>query len=277
MWDKVTHQWLRIPYTLHVRTDKKVKKPRATVLFLHGIGNSGASWDSVIERLPKDIRLVTIDLLGFGESRQPRWATYDAKIQAHAVLATYLKLRISGQVIIVGHSLGGLIAVEITKRYPLLVKELILYGPPFYKVDETKRRLIPSADKLLRDLYGLVKNHPEEFLKITLLAAKFGLVNKSFSVTKDTVALYMNALEASIINQTSLEDAVKLKVPIHILHGRFDTVVISKNLQYLAKRNSNVTVTTVTAAHEVVGVIAVKAVAKAVDDAINRHQPATMV
>src|SRR5688500_11433144 len=106
MWDKVIHRWLGLPYTLHVRVDHRPKKARATVLFLHGIGNSGAAWNDVINKLPDDVRFVTIDLLGFGNSKQPVWATYDAKIQARAILATYLKLRIRGRVIIVGHSLG---------------------------------------------------------------------------------------------------------------------------------------------------------------------------
>lgn len=277
MWDKVAHKWLKIPYTLHVRTDQKVKSPRATVVFLHGIGNSGASWDDVTKKLPTDVRLVTIDLLGFGESKQPRWAKYDVALQARAVLATYFKLRITGQVIIVGHSLGGLIAVEIAKRYPLLVKELILYGPPFYKVDEVKRRIVPSADAMLRELYRLVQRHPEEFLQIATIAVKFGLANKTFGVNSDNVEVYMNALEASIINQTSLNDAITLRVPTHILYGRFDTVVVSKNLRYLENHNSNVHLTAVTAGHEVIGKAATNAVAKAVSEAIYRHSKKSMV
>jgi len=247
--NEVFHKWLRIPYTLHVHTDQKVANPRATVLFLHGIGNSGAAWDEIIDGLPKDLRLITIDLLGFGESQRPDWAVYSAKTQARSVMATFLKLRLRGQIIIVGHSLGSLVAVEIAKRYPLLVRSMVLFSPPFYKLDSTK----PSPDKALREIYTLAQKHPGQFLRISSMAVKLGLTNKSFSLTEDEAPLFMNALEASIVNQTSLKDAAKLTVPIHILYGQFDPVVIGKNIRTLAKTNPNISARSVLAAHEFKG------------------------
>jgi pimeloyl-ACP methyl ester carboxylesterase len=272
MWDTLAHRWFKIPYALYVSTYSKAKKPRATILFIHGIGNSGAAWEGVIAQLPDDLRLVTIDLLGFGESKRPAWLVYDAKTQARSVLATYLKLRLSGKVIVVGHSLGALVAIEIAKRYPLLVKALVLYGPPFYKVDATKKYLLASSDKLLRDLYRLVKNHPHETVKIAALALKLGLVNKTFRLTHETAPAYVNALEASIINQTSLSDALKITAPTQIIYGRFDPVVLLKNLRFIEKHNPRVHVTTILAAHEVQGTVATKAVVDAILEAVNNKR-----
>jgi pimeloyl-ACP methyl ester carboxylesterase len=254
IWDEVTHRWLRIPYTLHVHEDVRgAKKPRATILFIHGIGNSGAAWDEVIKQLPDDLRLVSIDLLGFGNSQSPAWAIYNVKTQARAILATYLKLRISGQVTIVGHSLGALVAVEIAKRYPLLVKSLILCSPPFYRDDEVKKRLFPESDQLLKTLYRRMVSRPEELLVVSRAAKRLGVVNRSFNLTKHNAASFTNALEASIINQTSLQDAVKLKTPTYVLYGQLDPVVIQKHLRYLAAHNPNVELQAVIAGHEVVG------------------------
>jgi len=266
MWDTFAHRWLRLPYTLHIHQDVRgAKKPRATVLFIHGIGNTGASWQDVMEALPPDLRLVSIDLLGFGQSKSPVWAVYDAKTQARSVLATYLKLRLSGQVIIVGHSLGALVAVEIAKRYPLLVKSIILCSPPFYREDPVKRRLFPESDRTLRRLYARMVTHPEELLALSRIFKRLGLVNKSFNLTRDNSASYISALEASIINQTAFDDAVRLKVPTYIFHGRLDPIVIYRNLKTVAQRNPNITLTTVLAAHEVEGLY-VNAIAKTIDE-----------
>lgn len=276
MWDTLTHRWLRVPYSLHATIDQRVKKPRATVLFIHGIGNSGEAWTDVIAALPRDVRLVSIDLLGFGKSQRPTWAIYNAKTQARAVLATYLKLRISGQVIIVGHSLGALVAVEIAKRYPLLVKLLVLCSPPFYREDPVKKRMLPSGDKILTTFYRYIKKNPDDFIKISKVAMRLGMVNKSFSIDRDSAPVYMNALESSIINQTSLDDAIKLKVPTHVLYGRLDPVVIYKNIRYLASNNHNVRVTTVLAAHEVQGLLldaAIRAVKEAIDGVTVKKLP----
>lgn len=273
MLDKIVHQWLRVPYSLHVHTDQRVKKPRATILFIHGIGNSGTAWDDVISRLPSDLRLVTIDLLGFGHSQRPSWIVYDAATQARSVIATFLKLRIRGKVIIVGHSLGSLVAVEIAKRYPLLVKSLILCSPPFYHLDTEKKQLFPSSDRILNDLYRQVKKHPEEVVKLAAFALKLGLVNKSFSLTHNDAPAYMNALEASIINQTSLNDAIRLKVPMQILYGKLDPVVVLKNLRTLERSNASATVTTLLAAHEVQGATFIRAVTDAINQATGSSKP----
>ncbi|HEX6416227.1 MAG TPA: alpha/beta hydrolase [Candidatus Saccharimonadales bacterium] len=252
MWNDALHRWLRVPYTLNVRLRKRVKRPKATVLFIHGIGASGAMWDEVIKDLSKDVDIVTIDLLGFGRSPRPTWAVYSAKTQARSVVATILKLRLRGRVILVGHSLGALVAVETAKRYPLLIKSLILCSPPFYSNRETKL-ILSNPDKVLRNMYVAAQKHPDQIVKISALALKYGLVNKAFDVTSDNVDSYVAALEASIINQTSLEDAKRLRLPTHIIHGRFDPVVIKKNLKEVMKQNPNVTFSQILAGHEVKG------------------------
>ena len=273
MWDLVIHKWLRVPYTLHVTVDRKVKKPRATVVFLHGIGLSAQSWNEVIDKLPDDIRVITVDLLGFGQSPKPHWAIYSVRLQSRMIIATFLRLRINGPVILVGHSLGALVSVEIAKRYPLLVRSMILCSPPFYKQDALTKRLIPHAENVLKDIYKAIHKNPEQFVKISQLAAKYGLVNKSFSLTNDDVHSYIGALEASIINQTSLRDAVKItSAPMQIIYGALDTVVIGKNLKYIARHNPNATFTTVMAGHEVRGLY-VPVVVKAVQSAIDSKKP----
>jgi len=269
MWDQIIHKWLRVPYTLHVSVDRKVRRPRATVVFIHGIGHSGVVWQEIIERLPADIRCISIDLLGFGQSPKPHWAIYSVRLQAKMFIATFLRLGIKGPVTLVGHSLGGLVSVEIARKYPMLVRSLVLCSPPFYRPDPAVRKLLPHTDVILKDIYRAIHNNPDQFLKISALAVKYGLVNKSYNVTEDDVHSYMGALEASIINQTSLEDAIKIKKPIQVIYGALDAVVVGRNLKYLVKHNPNASLTTIIAGHEMVRLY-VPAVVKAITTAISR-------
>ena len=158
-------------------------------------------------------------------------------------------------------------AVEIAKRYPLLVKSLILCSPPFYKLDEAERRLLPRTDTILRDMYNAALKYPEQFVKLSALAVKYKLVSKTLDINKDNVDTYMAALEATIVNQSSLRDAKKLKLPIYILRGTLDPVVINRNLKELAKANKNVTLKNVAASHEVYGLF-IPAVVKAIRETI---------
>ncbi len=262
MLDRIIHRWLRIPYTLNVRHYHKHKKPRATILFIHGIGNTGDAWCEVIAKVPPDVRVITIDLLGFGESPRPQWAVYDAKTQARSVLATYLKLGITTRLIIVGHSLGSLVAIEIAKRYPQLVDSMILCSPPLYDTSDTKTTW-PRSDKMLRDLYRTVERYPGDFVRLSAFAMKYALINPSFNVTTENVSSYMATLGASIVNQTSYTDAFRLKTPTIMIRGTLDLLVITKNLKHVAKANPNVQLRSIVAGHEIKGVF-VHAIVKAI-------------
>lgn len=250
--DLFIHKWLRRPYTLHSHVTKRVKNPRASVLLIHGIGTSSDVWDKITAKLPADINVATVDLLGFGLSPRPRWAVYDAQLQARAVASTYRKLRRRGPVIIVGHSLGALVAVELAKLYPSMARSLVLCSPPFYTAD-TKARTVAANQKILTSIYGAVQAHPDQFMKISRIAAKYNLINRAFTVDDDNVHAYMSALEASVVNQTAYDDIQKLRIPITIAYGTLDAVVIAKHFKRLAKTMPNITTKSVVAAHELRG------------------------
>lgn len=246
------HRYLRVPYALNVREFQSPKRPKATYVFIHGIGNTLHAWDEVVEKMPDDVRLIGVDLLGFGKSPKPTWAVYNAKTQARSLGLTLLGLRMVHQPIIVGHSLGALVAVEVARRYPLLPKRLVLCSPPFYKPSAEGKKL-PSSDDMLRQLYMVAKKYPERLEALSPMAVKLGLANQTLNITKDNVTSYIGALESSIINQTSLQDIERLKLPIDIMYGTFDPVVVKKHISMLAKNKKNITASWLLAGHEVVG------------------------
>lgn len=248
------HRYLGIPHRMHVRDDRGgAGNPAATVVFVHGIGNTGASWDGVIADLPPTVRVITVDLLGFGASPKPEWLRYNVREQARALRHTLRSLRVHGRLIVVGHSLGTLIAIEYAKRYPHHTSSLILCAPPLYTSAETKRDGVRlKADDMLRRLYVRVANgRGERLLKFAALAKRYKLVAPTFSLSDENVGAYMATLSASIVQQTSLADALELKLPVHIIRGRFDPLVIAKNLKTLTNKNSFVSLGVVMAGHEI--------------------------
>ncbi|HEY8992423.1 MAG TPA: alpha/beta fold hydrolase [Candidatus Microsaccharimonas sp.] len=252
MLDTLIHKYLRLPYRLNVHTDQKTKSPRATVLLLHGIGNSGAIWDMVVDQLPNDLRIVSMDLLGFGRSPKPEWLQYNVEVQARSVIATLAGLGIRQPLIIVGHSLGSLTAVEIAKLSPRMVKSLILCSPPLYS-NEISKKLMIDQTKILKQFYRIILKNSHRIIKAAPVGTKFNLVGKIFNINSHNANAYMGALESSIMEQTSLEDIVKIKKPIHMIHGSFDPVVIKKNLTKVLRANDQATLSVVRAGHEMVG------------------------
>lgn len=247
------HRYLRIPYTLHTHEFRSPKNPKMTFVLIHGIGNSLHAWDEVVAKMPKDVRIIGIDLLGFGESPKPDWAVYNAKTQARSVGLTLLGLRIPPkQVVLVGHSLGALVAVEVARRYPLLPQRLVLCSPPFYaRNQEGKKRL--SGDEALKSLYLFAKDHPNQLMQLSALAVKLGIVSKVSNVTPENISSYIATLESCIINQTTLQDVQKLTLPIDIFYGTFDPVVIKKHVTMLDKNSNTITARRIAAGHEILG------------------------
>ena len=266
--DTVIHKWLKVPYTLHVTKFATPKRPKATFVLIHGIGNSAKAWDEVVSYLPDNVRVIGIDLLGFGQSPRPGWIKYDARTQARAVGATLLKLRLTQRPTLVGHSLGSLVAIEVAKRYPFLAKNLILCSPPFYKQTAEKRRLL-QRDEILKDLYRRAKKFPQTLESISPLIVKLKLATKAFDVNAGNVSTYFEALESSMVNQTSLEDATRLNLPMTIMYGTLDPVVIGSHIQKLAKSNSNVTAKKIVTGHELMGRYT-KFVAQTMSDSVKK-------
>ena len=107
--------------------------PRGPVLlFLHGITGSRRYFDRKVRPLERDYRLVMPDLLGFGLSPKP-YVEYTLDLFRDSVRA-FLEERglAEAPLTIVGHSLGGLIALQYAARYPEHVRRMILVSLPRY-------------------------------------------------------------------------------------------------------------------------------------------------
>ena len=244
--DTIFHKWLKIPYLLHVRKVLKVKNAKQTVVFIHGLGSTGEMWQPVIDGLAKDVSLLSVDLLGFGSSPRPAWETYNVALQARSLSATLRRQKLSGPIIIVGHSLGALVAIEFAKTYPQMTKSLVLCSPPVYRPDDDLPRVSP--ERLLRRMYRRLLRSPQVIIRLYNLG-KRTRIDPSLMVNSDNIGVFASAAEASILNQTAINDIAGLKLPITILHGILDPVVVQSNLIALAKKMPNVTFIRVNASH----------------------------
>jgi pimeloyl-ACP methyl ester carboxylesterase len=94
------------------------------LVLLHGMAGSSDTWREVIPRLSKHHRVVAPDLLGHGRSDKPR---ADYSLGAFAVWLRDLldELGVT-QATIVGHSLGGGVAMQFVYQHPDYCQRLIL-------------------------------------------------------------------------------------------------------------------------------------------------------
>jgi pimeloyl-ACP methyl ester carboxylesterase len=94
------------------------------LLLIHGMAGSSDAWRELIPRLAKNYRVVAPDLLGHGQSVKPRG---DYSLGAFAVSLRDLLDELGiAQTTIVGHSLGGGVAMQFLYQHPDYCERLIL-------------------------------------------------------------------------------------------------------------------------------------------------------
>lgn len=120
-----------------------------TVLLLHGKNFYGSYWDNTIKALMgTGFRVVVPDQIGFGKSSKPDiHYSFDLMAATTTQLLDHLGV---GQVVVVGHSMGGMVAVRFVRTYPQRVTQLILEDP--IGLEDYRLALPPQSDaKLLQD------------------------------------------------------------------------------------------------------------------------------
>lgn len=99
------------------------------ILMIHGLGGNLGNFDcGLIDELAKDFRVVAVDRPGSGYSERPTSASATVRAQARQMAEVIQKLEIDNP-LVVGHSLGGAIALALALEKPDLVRGLALLAP----------------------------------------------------------------------------------------------------------------------------------------------------
>jgi pimeloyl-ACP methyl ester carboxylesterase len=153
-----------------VRVHYQEKGTGTPLILIHGFTSSTYSWKDVFEPLSKTIRVIAVDLKGFGFSGKPD-GDYTRRAQAMLVahLLDYLKIESAW---LCGNSMGGEVALNLALQNPQRVAGLFLIdsagvsvnggnslAPGYLSIPVVGRALIALAmtsDKLVRE--GLMKS-----------------------------------------------------------------------------------------------------------------------
>ncbi len=124
-----------------------------TVMLLHGNNFGGFYFKAIIDGLTAaGFRVIVPDQIGYGKSSKPI-APYNFNSQARN---TWLILQVEqiDKVMVVGHSMGGMLAARFTTQYPRSVERLVVYNPiglsdgrytrPMPPIDEVYERILKT-------------------------------------------------------------------------------------------------------------------------------------
>ncbi len=130
------------------------------VILIHGLMSSAYEWRKNIDALAQAHRVYAIDLVGFGFSSRVSERRYSLQYFAQCV-REFMDAQGLARASLVGHSLGGAVALQVAFDYPARTDRLVLLAPAIYLVKYVKPiRYAARVPYLPRTLMTLVICNP---------------------------------------------------------------------------------------------------------------------
>jgi pimeloyl-ACP methyl ester carboxylesterase len=209
------------------------------ILLIHGITSSSRTWKRVMPRLAEDHTVIAPDLLGHGRSAKPP-GDYSLGAYASGIRDLLVALEVPRSTV-VGHSLGGGIAMQFSYQFPERVGRLVLVdsGGIGREVNPILRAAaLPGAEFVLPVMFSPTLH--DGALKVRRLLGKIGLqpnadvegVSEGFaSLTEaDSRRAFLDTVRSVIDvggQRVSAEDRLYLAgdVPSLIIWGENDRII----------------------------------------------------
>ncbi len=204
-------------------------------LFLHGIGGDSGSFADTLSALPEGWRGVAWDAPGYGASAPLAEMTFETLAAAAVHLLDAQNVR---RAVIVGHSMGGMIAQEIAARYPERVRGLVLFATSAsFGGRDALFRMKFLADRLAPLDRGLTPGDIARPLVPTLFGPEpppGALERAAASMVALSSATYRQALNC-IVHFDRKDDLARIACPVLALAAEHDRLAPPRTLERMAQ------------------------------------------
>ncbi|MEL6441656.1 MAG: alpha/beta fold hydrolase [Cyanobacteria bacterium J06621_8] len=230
---------------------------RPPVIFIHGFGASIEHWRHNLGEIGQYHTVYALDLLGFGASRKAD-TEYSADLWAEQI-HDFWQTFIGVPVILVGNSIGSLVALNAAAKYPQMVQGLVMLSLPDVSVREDMlpplvRPLVTTIENLVASPL-LIKNILKIVRRPSIIRRWAGIAYpKKAAVTDELVAILSNPAYDEGSEQTlfrlsrsvrkagfaqSVRDLLpQVKVPMLLIWGLKDRMIPPKQAKAIAALNT---------------------------------------
>lgn len=209
------------------------------IVFLHGLGGSSESWVPQLRTLGDHYHCIAPDLPGYGASPETTPMSLPAWADALARLFDAMKL---DKVILVGHSLGGMLAQEFMINHTARVSKLVLSctSPAFGRKDGEFQKQFVSARLRKLEEGGTMRDVAEEATPTLFSPAASREAIESAIVTMWQVpeATYRAALDCLVAFDRK-EELTRIAVPTLLLSAEHDRAAPLIVMERMAEKIPN--------------------------------------
>ncbi len=202
-------------------------KPELTLLLIHGFPLNSMMWWPQINGLDRVARVIAPDLRGFGRSEAG-----DGKITMRALAEDCKnlldRLDVTEPVVVCGFSMGGYVAFEFFRRYPQMVRAMILTGTRAGadndEAKEGREQAIEAVEKngaevITKPMVSRLLSNYQLNRNDELIASVTDIMNGA------SEAGMIGALEAMRDRQDSTGTLTQIDVPTLVIHGMDDKLM----------------------------------------------------
>lgn len=206
------------------------------VVFLHGFLESNKMWESLLDYIP-NIQAICIELPGHGESNllEKELSLESISEAVKNTISTITKEEFS----IVGHSLGGYVALHLAKDAELNINQIILlHSHPWAdsaskKIDRVRAAKVVEYSKIL----FLKESIPKLYHKPEFFETKINhLIEEAYKMSENAIVQTLFAMRD---REDKNEVLKKWGNKIHIIQGEFDVLINAQKLKKQAEENDN--------------------------------------
>lgn len=193
------------------------------VILVHGIASSSVTFENLVPMLAERHRVISIDVLGFGESPSPQGAQYTMEEHFHALDRTIRSLKLKDPFVLVGHSLGSLIAARYAAVRRKNLTKLVLVAPPIYvPPTAVSDPLDKAAMGLYMKMYEYLRGNKDFTIRTASQLGRLSPIRNVLEVSERNWVAFVNTLQNAIESQTSISDIAAVRVPVEIVYGTLD-------------------------------------------------------
>jgi len=208
-----------------------------TIMLLHGKNFNGAYWEKTTKDLSaQGFRVIIPDQIGFGKSSKPQSYQFSFSQLADNTKAVLDELKIN-KIIVLGHSMGGMVATRFTLMYPERVEKLILENPiglEDYKTFASYQTIDQAYESELKNTAESYKSYQLKFYYDNKWKAEYqpwlDLI-AGWTLHPDYPKVAWDAALTSdmIYNQPVCYEFKNIKVPTLLIIGTRDRTAIGKD------------------------------------------------
>ncbi|MFH1172914.1 MAG: alpha/beta hydrolase [bacterium] len=195
-----------------------------TIIILPGWGGTKAGWQGFMELFKEDdLKVICFNLPCFGDEPCPKEA-WGVEEYADFVKKKIIGLKISGPVVLFGHSFGGQVAAYLAAKESSMFTRLILSGPAVIRPNRSfKRFVFVKLARLGKILIALpvIRNYGKLSRKVLYRLAGSPDYSKTSGIERE--------IYQKIIRQDLTDLLPKIKIPALIIWGSKDSYVPLRN------------------------------------------------